>query len=254
MGTYSGPLFITAVLVNVLMTVGFFTGAFRFVPLPDPWIAVGIVGVVVSVAQLAGAVRAGNTAARWLAGIGAVISGIGWGSWLVVGLTADPGDPVINVTGLLIVPGALFSLIALVVLLVGTRMDRFTSTGRTYTGAFASVAVLLLLAKAAVRLYSIRAMDQFGPQIYSEEVTTPDPFAVLMWAGLGLTVIAVAVGIIQIITAIRSGAPEQARMSSGIAGALLIVGSLLLAMFLWPLSVVLSVAAVVVERRAGKTQ
>lgn len=247
-------MLITAVLVNALMTVGFFTGAFGYVPLPDPWIAVGIVGLLVSFAQLAGAVGAGNTTAGWLAGIGAVISGIGWGSWLVVGLTADPGDPVINVTGLLIVPGVLFSLIALVVVLVGARMGGFTSSGRTYAGAFASATALLLLLKVTVRFFAYRAIDQSGPQTYSDEVTTPDPFAVLMWAGLVLTVIALAVGIIQIITAMRSGAPDQARMSSGIAGVLVIVGSLLLAMFLWPLSILLSVAAVVVERRAGKTQ
>lgn len=259
MKTYGRTIFFTGALVNVVMTLAFFTGFLGALPFSDPWVAAGALGLVASVAQLAGSVtlgsagNAGNAVAGVLASLGAVISGIGWGSWLVVGLTADPGDPVINVTGLLIAPGVLFSLIALVVLLISGRVSRATSLERTYAGVFGGATVLLFVARVTERFLSARAMEELSTQIGNEEFNDPGFYEIYLWAGVVLSVIAFAVGVMQIVIAVRSSAPTQARMFSGIAGVSVITGGLLLSIALWPLSILLSMSAVAVERRAASS-
>ena len=44
--------------------------------------------------------------------VGALVAGVGWVSWLVVGFTSQPDDPVINITGLLAPPGLALGIIA----------------------------------------------------------------------------------------------------------------------------------------------
>ncbi len=81
----------------------------------NPWALVGGIGVGASVVCLGAAVRGRGQRALFIPGtLSALLSGLGWGSWLLVGLSSSPDDPVINITGLLVLPGLLLGFIALV--------------------------------------------------------------------------------------------------------------------------------------------
>lgn len=83
-------------------------------PAYNPWIIAGAVGVAACVVFLGGAVLGRKRPGLLPLGvISALISGVGWGSWLFVGVAASIDDPVINITGLLVAPGLLFGFLVL---------------------------------------------------------------------------------------------------------------------------------------------
>lgn len=239
MRTYGRPILIGSIVLNLAMTVGFSMGVLGLIPLDDPFPLIGAVGMVISVAQLVGAITSERPAAGWIAGLGALVSGVGWGSWLVVGLTADPDDPVINIAGLLIDPGAVLALIALVVLAFSSRLSEIASGDRTRAGVFAIVVTVLAVIRFA--LYSRYDYD------YPVEWVPTIVFLQML-----LPLIAVVTGIYQMVIAAKCRAPQAARTLSGAASVLLVAGTLALFQILWPAGVVLCVAAVFVEHRARK--
>ncbi|MDR7328522.1 hypothetical protein [Corynebacterium guangdongense] len=68
----------------------------------NPWIVIGGIGTVGAVLSLIG-VAGVRTSARILGVIFSVIGILGWGSWLLTGVQYGVDEPVINVTGLLVV-------------------------------------------------------------------------------------------------------------------------------------------------------
>lgn len=235
MRTYPRPLLLTAIALNVALAVAFHTGVFGQIPVHDPWTAVGALGVIVSVAQLTASVVVRSPAVSWLAGLGSVVSGIGWGSWIVVGLTAEPSDPVINVTGLLVDPGALLGLAAVGLLVFHKRISRAVTGPRTFGLAFGAI-YLLLFTFAAIRYV-----------LYSGDIPS-ELVPLLIFMGMLLPIISLAAGILQIVFARCCRASRQARALTGGAGVLAIVAIAFLSP-LWVVCALLSFGAVVAERR-----
>lgn len=97
-----------AMILGQLLVVVFFL----FSPVRTPPLSTGFL-IAAVVAALVQAVAAWALPARWPLLLGAVLSAVGWGSWVLVALTSEPNDPVINITGLLAASGLVTSVAAM---------------------------------------------------------------------------------------------------------------------------------------------
>ncbi|MEJ5927997.1 hypothetical protein WG915_05110 [Corynebacterium sp. H128] len=91
-----------------------------------------------------------------LAIVGSLLNLPGWGSWLLVALTSEPGDPVINITGLLAVVGFVITAFALFGAIVQPWLER-----AQYRFTWAALFLALQLAAQAFTWYrySNQALD-----------------------------------------------------------------------------------------------
>ncbi|GAB3707912.1 hypothetical protein [Corynebacterium nasicanis] len=106
-------LLLTGLLFQIAVIALYVLASLSLAGRGNPWVVAGAAGIVGSVICLVGAIRGREKRAPFILGVlGALLSGIAWGSWVVVGLTSELGDPVINITGLLVVPGLVLGFIA----------------------------------------------------------------------------------------------------------------------------------------------
>lgn len=85
---------------------------FLFTPVRTPPLSTGLLIAAVAAAVIQAA-ASWALPARWPLLLGAVLSTVGWGSWVLVALTSEPNDPVINITGLLVASGLVTSAAAM---------------------------------------------------------------------------------------------------------------------------------------------
>jgi hypothetical protein len=96
---------------------------FLFTPVRAPLLSTGLL-IAAVVAAVIQAAATWALPARWPLLLGAGLSAVGWGSWVLVALTSEPNDPVINITGLLVASGLLMSVAAMFGQWAGAAGDR----------------------------------------------------------------------------------------------------------------------------------
>lgn len=128
----------------------------------NPWIIAGALGTLGCVLALAGALAGRRFIPLGSLGtVGALVAGVGWVSWLVVGFTSQPDDPVINITGLLAPPGLALGIIAHL-LSYRRRADSSGSPGsRPRVATTGALWFGLALLAVEVALYGILMTETF---------------------------------------------------------------------------------------------
>lgn len=201
------------------------------IPIWEPVILLGVFGEAGSVTQLVGAVRSGRAFAQWAGGVAAILNGIAWGSWVVVGATSEPDDPIINVTGLLIVPGLILSVVAGIAGFFSSRRETSSPAGAsTHAALFATLSVLLVF------------LERFALWMI------PFPYILAAYP------IVLVLGLAQVVEAWRARATSPAAAIVSALAGLTLVASIALeavgfyfSLYLYPLAALLSVVAAVVE-------
>lgn len=194
-GKYESLIVTVGLACQLLATVGLWTGP----GISEEWFSIGIsalgvIGALLCVAAVVPRLRPLTSVGL----VAALISGVGWGSWLLVFIRYGPGDPVINITGLLTVPGLIVGVMVLIAGLAPRRPER------TYGFLFAS----LLAASALLLLVVVQFFGDSGAYL-------PVILAgVVLCAGM-------------VIVAAASTAPRPVRIVAMVAGAVGGIGALL---------------------------
>lgn len=155
--------------VHVLATIIFFAA----LPMPFGLLALSAAGVAATLAYVAAACFGlASLPLKVLGVLAALVGTVGWGSWILVELTSEPGDPVINITGILILPSAVMTAIATIaryvprqsttfgwvhaiVMLIGWAYSMYTTFVDSWSDTFALFGGQLVVMAAATSLFII---------------------------------------------------------------------------------------------------
>ncbi|AKK02283.1 hypothetical protein [Corynebacterium epidermidicanis] len=116
------------------------------------WGIVAIVSLALAINEIRLPVKA---TLRWPVVTGALITVVGAASWVFVGFTAGPGDPVINVTGLLAMVGIP---IFCACLLLAAVMDRLP---KSLTYSWAPIFAVIQVALFALNMWTLSRVSQW---------------------------------------------------------------------------------------------
>lgn len=177
------------------------------IPTPLSWrnglIAVCVTSVIGIGVVIAAGVKAGDRPVfRTLVFLGSVAGLIGWASWLVVALTSEESDPVINITGMFCVVSWVITGCAALALVFDSALQNPTSN-HTWAWLFA---------------FLIVATEAFSVLLYVD-------FSVLPSTGMVAfsMLLPVVVGAVQIAMALRVPTRGTAKTLSLISGAVMII-------------------------------
>lgn len=191
------------------------------------WLALSVASLIgIGFVVAAGVTAKGRAAFQIFAFLGSVAGAIGWGSWILVALTSEQGDPVINITGMLCLVGWALTFGAVLVECL-SWVRPATSSNRTWAWAFTLAMIVLVAAAFAGSEFGGEAF--FGPWL------------------IGSIIVSIVVGTAQIATAWQSANTSSARSLSIAAGAVLLLGSVTLRFTAIILYLVLSIAAAIIE-------
>lgn len=177
------------------------------IPTPLSWcnglIAISIASVIGIGVVIAAGVKAGDRPVfRTLVFLGGIAGLIGWASWLLVALTSEKGDPVINVTGMLCVVSWVLTCCAALAL-VFERVLKNPTSQHTWAWLFTPL-IVAIEAVSFLPYADLSALPSTGTVLFS-------------------MLLPVVVGALQIAMALRVPTRGTAKTLSIISGAVLII-------------------------------
>lgn len=191
------------------------------------WIALSLASLLgIGFVVVAAVTAKQRPAFRTFAFLGSAAGAVGWASWLLVALTSEQGDPVINITGLLCIVGYALTFGAVV---VGFMPAKWARSKSHYTWAWV-FALIIAAFQAATYLHYVFGSDEYSSGWFFATITLP-----------------FAIGVAQIALAVRAQTESIARPMSIASGIVLVIGSLMFSSMAAWLSIGLSVAATITE-------